>query len=62
MKASEVIKQIQQLIDKYRDLPIELCTEKAFEQKEVKEICFGRYGKHSDKPNRDCITLYSWIQ
>lgn len=38
MKASEVIKQIQQLIDKYGDLPIELCTEKLLNKKKLKKF------------------------
>ena len=62
MNASELIKQIQILIDKHGDLPVELCTEKGLKQEEVKEICYGSYGLHSDKSGRSYIALYSWIQ
>lgn len=51
MLGSEVIKQIQNLIDEYGDLP-----------EEVKEICYGGYGKFSNKPDRKYITLLSFIQ
>ena len=31
-------------------------------QEEVKEICYGGYGKFSNKPDRKYITLLSFIQ
>ena len=49
MLGSEVIKQIQNLIDEYGDLPIEISLNGS-DQEEVKEICYGGYGKFSDKP------------
>jgi hypothetical protein len=62
MKASEVIELIQKAIDEVGDLPIELCTEEAFEQIEAQEVCIGSYGKYSDKPNRQYIAIYSYKQ
>lgn len=43
MLGSEVIKQIQNLIDEYGDLPIEISLNGS-DQEEVKEICYGGYG------------------
>ena len=60
MLGSEVIKQIQNLIDEYGDLPIEISLNGS-DQEEVKEIC-GGYGKFSNKPDRKYITLLSFIQ
>ena len=40
MLGSEVIKQIQNLIDEYGDLPIEISLNGS-DQEEVKEICYG---------------------
>lgn len=48
MLGSEVIKQIQNLIDEYGDLPIEISLNGS-DQEEVKEICYGGYGKFSNK-------------
>lgn len=62
MKASELIKQVQALVDKYGDLPVELCTEKALEQEEVVQVCWGGYGDHTDKAGKNYIALYSWFQ
>ena len=50
MLGSEVIKQIQNLIDEYGDLPIEISLNGS-DQEEVKEIC----------PDRKYITLLSFI-
>ena len=50
MLGSEVIKQIQNLIDEYGDLPIEISLNGS-DQEEVKEICYGGYGKFSNKPD-----------
>lgn len=61
MLGSEVIKQIQNLIDEYGDLPIEISLNGS-DQEEVKEICYGGYGKFSNKPDRKYITLLSFIQ
>ena len=36
--------------------------EKVQKQEEVKEICYGGYGKFSNKPDRKYITLLSFIQ
>lgn len=61
MLGSEVIKQIQNLIDEYGDLPIEISLNGS-DQEEVKEIYYGGYGKFSNKPDRKYITLLSFIQ
>ena len=42
MLGSEVIKQIQNLIDEYGDLPIEISLNGS-DQEEVKEICYGGF-------------------
>lgn len=52
MLGSEVIKQIQNLIDEYGDLPIEISLNGS-DQEEVKEICYGGFG--SPVLDIDCI-------
>lgn len=47
MLGSEVIKQIQNLIDEYGDLPIEISLNGS-DQEEVKEICYGGLGASMD--------------
>ena len=61
MLGSEVIKQIQNLIDEYGDLPIEISLNGS-DQEEVKEICWGGYGKYSEFPNRNYIVLLNYKQ
>lgn len=42
---------------------LKVCLSKhGSDQEEVKEICYGGYGKFSNKPDRKYITLLSFIQ
>lgn len=61
MKASEAIKQIQKLIKEHGDLPLDICFDDG-KQDEVKEICWGGYGKYSEFPNRNYIVLLNYKQ
>ena len=56
MKVSEVIKQIQQLIDK-------CCVQKKLlNKKKLKKFVLEDTVNISTNQNRDYIALYSWIQ
>lgn len=58
MLGSEVIKQIQNLIDEYGDLPIEISLNGS-DQEEVKEICYGGFGSTVEKAKEAIIQLWN---
>lgn len=64
MKASELVKNLEDLIKKYGDLPIELHCECSdpYKLKELKEVSLTKYGEFSDKPKKTCITLLDFEQ
>lgn len=64
MKASELIKNLEDLIKQHGDLPIELhCTcSNSNKLCELEEISYTIYGKHSNKPDKKCFTLLDFTQ
>lgn len=64
MKASELIKILNELIEKYGDLPIELDFENGDHNNahELQEVSFTGYNELSDKKGKVCITLHDWKQ
>ena len=64
MKASELIKILEELIKQYGDLPIELDFENGDHNNanELREVSFTKYNELSDKKGKTCITLHDWEQ
>lgn len=64
MKASELIKILNELIEKYGDLPIQLDFENGDHDNtnELQEVSLTKYGERSNKKGKVCITLYDWEQ
>ena len=64
MKASELIKTLEELIKQYGDLSIELDFENGDHNnaKELQEVSFTKYNELSDKKGKTCITLHDWKQ
>lgn len=60
MSGSEVIKQIQNLIDEYGDLPIEISLNGS-DQEEAKELIREKYMPESGSPVLDIDCIYKII-
>lgn len=64
MKASELIKDLNELIKQYGDLPVELhcaCSD-PHNLNEIEEMSYTIYGKYSNKPDKKCFTLLDFVQ
>lgn len=64
MKAQELIKILNKLIETHGDLPIELDFENGDHNnaRELQEVSFTGYNELSDKKGKVCITLHDWKQ
>lgn len=60
MKASELINELQQLIEKYGDFPVDIWYNDKIS--ELKEVCYGICGADTDTPLREYIALLNYKQ
>lgn len=61
MLGSEVIKQIQNLIDEYGDLPIEISLNGSDQEEEAKELIREKYMPEFGSPVLDIDCIYKII-